>query len=99
MAARKILIVDGHPDPDPARFVHALADAYAKGATHHQVRRLKLAEMDVPFLRSAAEWTTGEPPTGIAAAQADIAWADHVVIIYPLWLGDVPANSKPSSSR
>jgi putative NADPH-quinone reductase len=94
MAARKILIVDGHPDPDPARFVHALADAYAEGAARHQVRRLKLADMDIPLLRSAAEWMTGEPPAGIAEAQADIAWADHVVIIYPLWLGDVPALLK-----
>ncbi len=94
MAARKILIVDGHPDPDPARFVHALADAYATGAASHQVRRLKLAEMDIPFLHSAVEWATGEPPTEIAAAQAEITWADHLVIIYPLWLGDVPALLK-----
>ncbi len=94
MSVRKILVVDGHPDPSPARFVHALADAYAKGAAVHQLRRLKLADMDIPFLRSAEEWSKSEPSAAIAAAQADIAWADHLVIIYPLWLGDVPALLK-----
>jgi putative NADPH-quinone reductase len=94
MAARKILILDGHPDPDPARFVHALAKAYAKGAAEHDVRLLKLAELDFPLLHRAADWMEGTPPAGIASAQADIAWADHVVILYPLWLGDVPALLK-----
>jgi putative NADPH-quinone reductase len=30
--ARNIAIVDGHPDPDKARFCHALAAAYAEAA-------------------------------------------------------------------
>jgi putative NADPH-quinone reductase len=34
---------------------------------------------------------TGEPSTAVARAQADVAWAEHLVISYPLWLGDVPA--------
>ena len=29
---KRITIIDGHPDPDPARYVHALAEAYAAGA-------------------------------------------------------------------
>ncbi len=95
MAARKkILIVDAHPDADPAHFVHALADAYAKGAKAHEVRRLALAELDFPLLRRPSDWLEGKPPAAIAAAQADIGWAEHLVILYPLWLGDVPALLK-----
>ena len=30
----------------------------------------------------------------IEQAQQDIAWAEHLVIIYPLWLGTVPALLK-----
>jgi putative NADPH-quinone reductase len=30
----------------------------------------------------------------IAAAQEDILWAEHIVLLYPLWLGDVPALLK-----
>lgn len=94
MDARKILIIDGQPDADPACFVHALAAAYAKGASHHEVRTLKLAELDFPLLRANADWIKGTPPPAIAAAQADITWAEHLVILYPLWLGDVPALLK-----
>src|SRR3546814_3060446 len=34
------------------------------------------------------------PADAIHKAQADIRWADHLVILYPLWLGDVPALLK-----
>jgi putative NADPH-quinone reductase len=94
MAARKILVIDGHPDASPKRFVRALAGAYAEGAKEHDVRTIRLAELDFPLLRTAKEWTEGTPPADIAAAQVDILWAEHLVILYPLWLGDVPALLK-----
>ncbi|RSY77913.1 flavodoxin family protein [Sphingomonas koreensis] len=95
-AKRRIAIIDGHPDPDRARFVHALADAYADGALigRLEVRRIELAGMDFPLIRSRTEWTDGKPVPEIAEAQATIAWADHLVILYPLWLGDMPALLK-----
>lgn len=73
MAARRILIIDGHPDPDPERFCHALADAYAAGAARHSVRRLDLARLDFPLLRKPSEWLTGKPPAALVAAQEQIA--------------------------
>lgn len=91
MIRRKILIIDGHPDPDPARFVHALAKAYADGAAKHEVRRVTLAEVEFPLLRSTEDWREGKPPEAIAAIQRDIVWAEHIVIFFPLWLGDAPA--------
>lgn len=94
--SKNILIVDAHPDADRGRFIHALADAYADGAKQsgHAVRRLELATMDIPFLRSRADWTDGEPEPQIVAAQEAIRWANHIVFLYPLWLGDVPALLK-----
>ena len=94
MGTRKILILDAHPDPEPRHFVHALAQAYADGAERHESRLLKLAELDFPILRSPEEWTHGAVPAAIIDALADIAWADHLVILYPLWLGDMPALLK-----
>lgn len=93
---KRIAILDAHPDPDRARFVHALADAYAEGAAGagHEVRRIELAKLDVPLLRTRADWETGTPAPDIAAAQETIAWAQHLAILYPLWLGDVPALLK-----
>lgn len=92
----RIAIIDGHPDPDRTRFVHALADAYAAGAEAgiHEVRRIDVATLDFPILRSATEWRETEPATAIHRAQIDIRWADHLVILYPLWLGDMPALLK-----
>src|SRR5512143_3391753 len=62
-ARKKILIIDAHPDADPAHFVHALADAYANGAKAHQVRRMMLAGLDFPMLRRPADWLEGAPPS------------------------------------
>ena len=92
----RITIIDGHPDPAPQRFVHSLADAYAGSAEKagHQVRRIVLADSDFPLLRSAREWQEDRPCSTIIAAQDDICWAEHIVILYPLWLGDVPALLK-----
>ena len=92
----RILIIDGHPDPDPVRFLHALAAAYAEGAAEsgHAVEVLTLANLDIPLLRSAAEWEGGTLPPALAEAQAAISRAQHILILYPLWLGALPALLK-----
>ena len=96
MTARRITLIDGHPDPDPGRFVHALADTYAAAAlaAGHDVRRIAVANLAFDLLESRAEWEEGPLPPTIAEAQKDIAWAEHLVIFYPLWLGDLPARLK-----
>lgn len=91
----RILVIDGHPDESPERFVHALANAYAKGAEgHHEVRRLDLASLDFPILRRRTDWQDGPAPAAIASAQESVRWAEHIVILFPLWLGDMPALLK-----
>jgi putative NADPH-quinone reductase len=93
---RRVLVLDGHPDPDRARFVHALADAYARGASDagHEVRRIDLATLELQSLRSNAEFTGAAPSEVIRQCQQDLAWAQHVVIAFPLWLGDMPGLLK-----
>ena len=93
---QRILIIQGHPDPGGGRFGHALADAYAAGAESggHVVRRIEIASLDFPVLRTREEWESPEPPASIRAAQDDILWASHVVLFFPLWLGAMPALLK-----
>lgn len=93
---RRIVVIDGHPDPDSRRFCHALADAYASGAQAggHELRRIALAQTKVPLLQSAETWQKGKPAPPIAKAQKDMGWAEHLVIVYPLWLGSMPALLK-----
>jgi putative NADPH-quinone reductase len=95
-AARNILVIDGHPDASPRRFVHALARAYQEGATSagHTVRMLPVAALKFPWLGSSDEFRKGEPPRAIRDAQKSLGWAQHVVILYPLWLGSMPSLLK-----
>lgn len=94
--ARHIAIIDGHPDGDERRFIHAIAAAYEKGARSagHEVRRIVVAELKFPGLRSNEDFQRGQPPAVIRSCQKTIAWADHLVILYPLWLGTMPAMLK-----
>lgn len=94
--ARRIAIVQGHPDPQPSRYGHGLAQGYAGGAeaAGHEVRRIAVGELDFPLLRSAADFDSGEPPPAIRPCQETIQWADHLVILYPLWHGTMPALLK-----
>ncbi|UYN96833.1 MAG: NAD(P)H-dependent oxidoreductase [Enhydrobacter sp.] len=93
---RKILILNGHPDASSKGLCHALAEAYAEGARDagNDVRRIDVAGLDFGFLRSQAEFEKGKVPAAIVAAQQDILWADHLVVVFPLWLGDIPAVLK-----
>lgn len=92
----RVLLLQGHPDTDAPHLCHALAAAYAEGARAggHEVRTLDVARLDFPLLRSQQAWEKGALPPGLQQAQADIAWAQHLVLIFPLWLGDMPALLK-----
>lgn len=91
--SRRIVVIQGHPDPAGNHFGHALADAYVEGAVEagHEVRRIEVARLEFPWLRTKEEYEHGTPPPPIQACQADIGWADHLLLVYPLWLGTVPA--------
>jgi putative NADPH-quinone reductase len=93
---KRILLIQGHPDARVRHLCHALEDAYAAGAqaAGHTVRRINVATLEFPLLRSQAEWEHGTLPPTLVPAQADIAWAQHLVMFFPLWLGDMPAVLK-----
>ena len=92
----RILLIQGHPDTGKGRLNHLLLDAYAQGAgaAGHEVRTLVIADLDFPLLRTQEDWEKGSVPAGLTGAQADILWADHLVLFFPLWLGDMPALVK-----
>lgn len=93
---RRVLIIVGHPDPDPKRLCRALATAYAEGARSagHDVRLIDIATLDFPLLRSMEEFGQGAMPIMLASASEAIKEADHIVFVFPLWLGTMPALLK-----
>ena len=94
--SRRIVVLQGHPDPAGGHFGHALADAYERGAREagHEVRVIDVAGLELPPLRNVGEWEAGTVPPAASQAQRDLAWAEHLVVLYPLWLGDMPAVLK-----
>jgi putative NADPH-quinone reductase len=93
---KRILVLLGHPDPSPERFGAALASAYVEAASKagHTVRRVDLSGVDTPLLTNQTDFATRPPLLEIKAIQDDILWAEHVVIVFPLWLGSIPAKLK-----
>ena len=94
--SKRVLIIDGHPDATADRYVHALSTAYRDGARQggHEVRSIVVSELQFPLLRTSEDFRDGVPNETIRKCQQDLAWADHVVILFPLWLGSMPALLK-----
>lgn len=93
---KKIAVIDGHPDPDKNHLCHAIVDAYTKGAdgAGHEIKRIDVGRLDFPFLRIPSQFASDDVPPAIKDAQAALLWADHIVIVFPLWLGTMPALLK-----
>jgi putative NADPH-quinone reductase len=93
---KTIVIIQGHPDPAGNHLCHALADAYADGARQagHEVRRIEVGTLDFPLLRTQADFEHGTVPESLAGARDAVTAASHIVIVFPLWLGDMPALLK-----
>lgn len=96
MEPKRILIIDGHPDSRPERYLHALAAAYREGAEAggHEVRTIGLATLKFPLLHTAEEFAQAPQSAAVLQAQQSLVWAQHVVILFPLWLGAMPALLK-----
>jgi putative NADPH-quinone reductase len=93
---KKILIIQGHPDNSEEHYCHVLADKYASAASSagHQVKQVIVADLALPILTSKKDFDNNEPNESVQAVQNDFRWADHVVVVYPIWLGDMPALLK-----
>lgn len=90
----KILVLVGHPDKES--YNYALAAAYVEGAEKSgaEVRRINIGDLDFsPNLKYGYRKRTELEPDLVMAQEA-LTWADHLVWIYPVWWGSVPAIMK-----
>ncbi len=83
----KLLVVNGHPDPRPQRYCHALCDAYRQGAQSGGVnaRFLNVGSLNHPFAASP-----NSSSDDLAHAIQAIRWATQLAIVFPLWLDAPP---------
>jgi len=86
---KRILVVNGHPDPSPARFSAGLCAAYTEGAKScgHKTRHLEVGAAPWPGAQSNhPHWLQFE-----AAKMLEHLWlADRLFIAFPMWLGGPP---------
>ncbi len=94
--SKQILVINGHPHADGEHLCHTLADSYVQAArgAGHDVRQLAVAKIDFPLLRDPEDFEHGTPPAVIADVQGEVRWAEHLVLVFPLWLGTMPALLK-----
>ncbi len=90
--ASRILIINGHPDAQS--FGAGLVAAYAAGAARHEIRQIHIHQLEFnPNLQYGYRQRTELEPD-LLAAREDILWAEHIVLIHPVWWGGLPALFK-----
>lgn len=92
--SKRILVILGHPVKES--FCGALANAYVAGAqaAGNEVQLISLGDLSFdPILRNGYA-TIQELEPDLVSGQAAITWAQHIVFVYPIWWGAMPALLK-----
>lgn len=91
---KKILVLLGHPDKETLN--GSLADAYESAAkvAGHEVRRKNIGDLHFDPMLHKGYKVIQELEPDLKELQDDFRWAEHVVIIYPLWWSSMPALMK-----
>jgi putative NADPH-quinone reductase len=91
---KKVLIINGHPNKNS--FCNALTQSYQKGsvANGNEVSVLNLYDLNFNANLTEGYSKSTELETDLITAQEKITWANHIVIIHPVWWGSVPAILK-----
>lgn len=91
---KRVLVILGHPRTNS--LCGALAGSFIDAAEKagHEVRRINLAELSFdPLLHHCYAQSQSLEPD-LVAAQEQIRWAEHLVFVYPMWWGSMPALMK-----
>ena len=92
--SKRVLIILGHPSTDSV--CGAIANNYFEAATHagHEVRIVQLGALNFDPVLHEGYNQIQTLEQDLLDAQADIMWAEHLVFVFPLWWGGVPALLK-----
>ncbi|NHN32168.1 NAD(P)H-dependent oxidoreductase [Paenibacillus agricola] len=90
----KIAIINGHPYSQS--YCTALSEAYTKGAiaSGANVRSIHVGALAFEPSLKFGYHQRMELEEDLLAAQETIRWADHLVFVYPIWWGTLPAVMK-----
>ena len=96
---KNVLIINGHPKP--GSYCSALAQAYVKGASQsgYHTLLLNLYELEFNYNQVSGLKQNQDLETDLRHAQDKMKWANHIVIVHPVWWGSVPAILKAFFDR
>lgn len=90
MTARRVLLIDGHPDA--GRLSAHLLDHYAAALPQGtQIDRLAIRDLDFDPILHRGYAAVQEQEPDLQAAWARIEACDHLVMAFPMWMGAEPA--------
>ena len=94
MVKKKILVILGNPKEKS--FCRGLALEYLKGAKGegHNVRLLDVSRMKFDPVLHEGRDSGQKIEKDVLEARKDISWAEHLVFVYPIWWGSMPALMK-----
>jgi len=91
---KNIVVIVGHPDSNS--YCASLAESYVKTAVEegHDVKLFKLGDANFdPILHHGHNQRQELEPDLVTIREA-IQWASHLVFVYPIWWGSIPALLK-----
>ena len=91
---KKTLLIQGHPDAEIFNF--ALFEAYKKGAiaSGAEIKEIIIKNLNFsPNLQFGYRKRTELEPDLLESLEK-VKWAEHLVFVYPVWWGSVPAILK-----
>ncbi|MCB0377894.1 MAG: NAD(P)H-dependent oxidoreductase [Bdellovibrionales bacterium] len=91
---KKILVIDAHPNEKS--LCRALADSYLSMAesSGFDTKRLTLRNLEFDLNLHQGYHQIQELEPDLVQSQEQILWCDHLVIVYPIWWGTMPALLK-----
>lgn len=94
MSQRRIYLLLGHPDK--SGFCGEIADTYEASAraAGHDIRRQNVGDMHFDPILHQGYRVRQQLEPDLLTFQDNIQWADHTVIVYPVWWVGMPALLK-----
>lgn len=91
---KNVTIILGHPDA--SSYCGSLADTYADAARRagHDVRLFRLGDIAFDPVLHHGYHQRQELEPGLLELREAITWARHLVFVYPVWWGSMPALLK-----
>jgi len=91
---KNIVVIVGHPDSNS--YCASLAESYVKTATEegHDVKLFKLGDAKFDPILHHGHHQRQELEPDLVVIREAIQWASHLVFVYPIWWGSIPALLK-----